>query len=42
LEYEKKADALTISDLQEAAKKYFNMQNYLKAVLLPESKQNAF
>lgn len=42
LEYAKKVDALTVNDLQEAAKKYFNMQNYVKAVLLPENKQNAF
>jgi zinc protease len=37
-EYSKAVDALTVADMQEAAKKYFNMQNYIKAVLLPESK----
>lgn len=36
LEYSKKVDAITTADLQQAAKKYFNMQNYIKAVLNPE------
>lgn len=37
LDYEKRVDALTIQDLQKAAKKYFDMKNYIKAVLYPES-----
>jgi len=37
-DYSKKVEALTIADMQDAAKKYFNMQNYIKAVLLPENK----
>ncbi|HTQ64830.1 MAG TPA: insulinase family protein [Puia sp.] len=36
LEYAKKVDALTTKDLQEAAVKYFNTENYIKAVLRPE------
>ncbi|MDB5199320.1 MAG: insulinase family protein [Chitinophagaceae bacterium] len=36
LDYSKKVDALTVQDLQQAAKKYFNMNNYIKAVLNPE------
>lgn len=34
--YEKIVDAVTVADLQEMAKKYFNMDNYIKAVLNPE------
>lgn len=37
LDYEKRVDALTIEDLKKAAQKYFDMQNYIKAVLYPES-----
>ncbi|MBY0482146.1 MAG: insulinase family protein [Chitinophagaceae bacterium] len=36
LEYSQKVDALTTVALQESAKKYFNMQNYIKVVLNPE------
>lgn len=36
LEYNQKVDALTTVELQALAKKYFNMQNYIKAVLNPE------
>ena len=36
LEYAKSIEALTAQDLQQTAKKYFNMQNYFKAVLYPE------
>ena len=36
LDYSKKVDALSVQDLQQTAKKYFNMQNYIKAVLNPE------
>jgi zinc protease len=36
LDYTKKVDAITVQDLQQAAKKYFNMQNYIQAVLDPE------
>ncbi len=35
--YESKINAITTKDLQDAAKKYFNMQNYIKAVLNPEN-----
>jgi len=35
LDYSKKVDGLTIKDLQDAAVKYFDMQNYVKAVLEP-------
>ncbi len=38
LNYNQKVDAITTQDLQNAAKKYFNMQNYIKAVLMPENK----
>ncbi len=34
--YSKKVAALTVQDLRETAKKYFNMDNYIKAVLNPE------
>lgn len=37
LQYSKQASALTVQDLQESAKKYFNMNNYIKAVLNPEN-----
>ncbi|MGH2565517.1 MAG: M16 family metallopeptidase, partial [Ginsengibacter sp.] len=37
LDYEQKVDALTVQDLQKAAQKFFNMSNYVKAVLYPES-----
>ena len=36
LEYTQKVDALTTNELQQLAKKYFNMKNYIKAVLNPE------
>lgn len=35
LSYSKKANAVTVGDLQQTAKKYFNMNNYVKAVLMP-------
>ena len=35
-DYSKKLNALTVQDLQQAAKKYLNMNNYIKAVLNPE------
>jgi zinc protease len=35
-DYSKKLAALTVSDMQETAKKYFNLDNYIKAVLNPE------
>ncbi|MEO8413418.1 MAG: insulinase family protein [Ginsengibacter sp.] len=34
--YAKKVAALSIQDMQQAAKKYFNMDNYIQAVLNPE------
>jgi zinc protease len=37
LNYVEKVDALTVQDLQNAAKKFFNMNHYLKLVLYPES-----
>lgn len=37
LNYEQKVNALTVQDLQKAAQKFFNMSNYMKAVLYPES-----
>jgi zinc protease len=37
LDYEKKVDALTLADLQNAAKKFLDMKNYIKAVLYPEN-----
>jgi len=36
LDYSKKIDAITVQQLQDAAKKYFNFGNYVKAVLNPE------
>ena len=35
-DYSKKVAALTVEDMQQTAKKYFNMDNYIKAVLNPE------
>lgn len=35
-DYSKKVAALTVDDMQQTAKKYFNMDNYIKAVLNPE------
>jgi zinc protease len=37
LDYEQKVDALTVQDLQNAAKKFLSTTNYIKAVLYPES-----
>jgi zinc protease len=37
LEFEKKVDALTLADLQKAAQKYFDMKNFVRAVLYPEN-----
>jgi len=37
LDYEQKLDALTVQDLQNAAKKFLSTTNYIKAVLYPES-----
>lgn len=36
VDYLQKVDAVTVQDLQDAAKKYFNFSNYIKAVLNPE------
>ncbi|MFP4094664.1 MAG: M16 family metallopeptidase [Cyclobacteriaceae bacterium] len=36
LDYNKSVDALSAADLQEAAKKYFNFDQYVKVVLYPE------
>jgi len=35
LQYNKKAQAVTEKDIQDAAVKYFDMNNYIKAVLMP-------
>jgi zinc protease len=37
LDFEKRVDAITIDDLKNAAQKYFDMKNYIKAVLYPEN-----
>jgi zinc protease len=37
LTYEQRVDALTLQDLQKAAQKFFDMKNYVKAVLYPEN-----
>jgi zinc protease len=37
LDYETRVNALTIQDLQNAAKKFLDMNNYIRAVLYPES-----
>lgn len=37
LTYEQRVDALTLQDLQKAAQKFFDMKNYIKAVLYPEN-----
>ncbi|MCC7402178.1 MAG: insulinase family protein [Chitinophagaceae bacterium] len=37
LDYKAKVDALTTGDLQKAAQKFFNMSNYVLAVLYPEN-----
>ena len=36
LKYNEKAQAVTAKDVQDAAIKYLNMNNYIKAVLMPE------
>ncbi|HUQ97088.1 MAG TPA: insulinase family protein, partial [Chitinophagaceae bacterium] len=36
LDYTKRVDALTVADLQKAANKFLNLNNYVKAVLYPE------
>ena len=35
-DYDKRVAALTVADMQATAKKYFNMQQYINAVLMPE------
>lgn len=37
VDYEKSIDALNAEDVQKAAKKFFDMKNYIKVVLYPES-----
>lgn len=37
LDYPKRVDALTVADLQKAAKKFLTLNNYVKAVLYPEN-----
>jgi len=37
LDYEKKIDSITVTDLQNIAKKYFTLDNMVKSVLYPES-----
>ena len=37
LDYERRVDALTTVDLQKAAQKFLNMNNYVRAVLYPEN-----
>jgi zinc protease len=37
LDYEQRVNALTIQDLQKAAQKFLNMNNYVRAVLYPEN-----
>lgn len=37
LQYKQKVDAITSATLQEATKKYLNMQNYIQVVLNPEN-----
>jgi zinc protease len=37
LDFESRVDSITLADLQQAAKKYFDMKNYIKAVLYPEN-----
>lgn len=39
LNYPKLVDNLTAQTIQEAVKKYFNMENYVKIVLYPEKKE---
>jgi zinc protease len=41
LNYEQNVNALTVEDLQKAARKYLNLNNYVKAVLYPETAQVA-
>lgn len=36
LSFDQQVNAITSSELQEAAKRYFNMENYVQAVLYPE------
>ena len=36
LTYEKRVDALTIEDIKKAAVKYFDLNNYVTAIMLPE------
>ncbi len=37
LDYEQRVDALTLADVQKAARKFLDMNNYVKAVLYPEN-----
>ncbi|MEE9170948.1 MAG: insulinase family protein, partial [bacterium] len=37
-EFDERAEKLSTEDIQEAAQKYFDMDNYVKVVLLPENK----
>jgi len=40
LDFNNQVDQLTAAEIQDAAKKYFNMKNYVKVVLYPEKKSN--
>ncbi|MEJ2055356.1 MAG: hypothetical protein P8X42_15680, partial [Calditrichaceae bacterium] len=37
MDYLTLVDGLTLADIQEAAQKYFNMNNYVRVVLYPQS-----
>ena len=39
LDFDNQVDQLTAAEIQDAAKKYFNMKNYVKVVLYPEKKK---
>ena len=36
LSYEKRVNDVTLYDIKEAAKRYFNMENYVQVVMYPE------
>jgi zinc protease len=36
LTYEKKVNALTVTELKETANKYFGMKNFIQVILYPE------
>ena len=40
LQYDELVDSLSLNDVRRAAQKYFDMENYVRVVLLPADKES--